>query len=166
VEFTREKLKEKLIYYPDTGRFAWKTSSKGTSTEDTVGNITLRGSRAYRQITIFGVRTYAHCWAYFYMNGVWPKLPMDHIDGNGLNNSWKNLREVTPQTNCRNKAKPRANKSGVVGVYTRGDSFIANICVDRKTKYLGIFGTMFEAVCARKAAELQYGFHENHGRSL
>ena len=42
---------------------------------------------------------------------------VDHIDGDVSNNRISNLRIVTYQTNTRNRAKPRTNTSGVVGVY-------------------------------------------------
>jgi hypothetical protein len=36
--------------------------------------------------------------------------------------------------------------------------------VDEKQIHLGCFDTLLEAAEARKKAEREYGFHENHGR--
>jgi len=40
----------------------------------------------------------------------------------------------------------------------------ASISVANRQRYLGTFDYLAEAVEARKAAEVKYGFHPNHGR--
>ena len=42
---------------------------------------------------------------------------VDHIDGNGLNNTKKNLRICSRNENCHNREKYKTNKSGFKGVY-------------------------------------------------
>lgn len=44
---------------------------------------------------------------------------VDHIDGNGLNNSIENLRIVSTKINSRNKKMQETNKSGVTGVHLK-----------------------------------------------
>ena len=94
-----------------------------------------------------------------------PVDQVDHIDGNGLNNRWNNLREVSSQENNMNMRLSSNNTSGVTGVCwaTRDKRWIANIKVNRKNKCLGYFTDFNEAVAARKAAEIEHGFHCNHG---
>lgn len=46
-----------------------------------------------------------------------PKMTIDHIDGNSLNNNISNLRCVTQAENNRNVGIRRSNKSGVTGVF-------------------------------------------------
>jgi hypothetical protein len=83
---------------------------------------------------------------------------VDHIDGNGCNNAFVNLRNVTEGENHRNRKLRGDNKYGVHGVR-----------FDRKSKkWVAIIQitcpTLEEAVAARKAAEAVLGYHENHGR--
>lgn len=54
---------------------------------------------------------------YFLKHGeIDPFMQIDHIDGNTLNNKIENLRLVCPNTNMKNKAKYKTNKTNVSGV--------------------------------------------------
>jgi hypothetical protein len=95
------------------------------------------------------------------MLGEFPEDQVDHIDGNGLNNIWTNLRPVTCGENQKNRRKYARNTSGTTGVYwykqaRKWRSLIHN-------KHLGLFHNKEDAIAARKAAEVFYNFHENHG---
>jgi hypothetical protein len=80
---------------------------------------------------------------------------VDHIDGNGLNNRRCNLREWTVQQNRAN-ARPRGGSSRFVGVYRRGDKWVAGLLYRGKYYYLGLFDGEVEAAKTRdrKAYEL------------
>lgn len=128
---------------------------------------TAADSRGYRRGNVFG-RTYeAHrvCWAIHY--GKWPEHQIDHIDGDPTNNKIENLRDATRTEQARNAAMPSTNRSGVVGVCwdksrRRWSAFIH---IDNRVRHLGRFAQMDDAVRARKAAEIRFGFHPNHGRA-
>jgi hypothetical protein len=109
-------------------------------------------------------RYYAHrvLWAMYY--GDWPQGEIDHIDGNPANNAISNLRDVTTAENRRNMPMMRNNKSGHVGVRYCRWGWQAYICADRKRSHLGFFKTKEQAIAARRVAEIQMGFHQNHGR--
>ena len=96
------------------------------------------------------------------------KLTVDHINGNPLDNRSSNLRDVTQLENCRNKSLSKSNKSGHTGVYERrgvkGSTWNAQIEPDGRAINLGTFKTLAKAIAARKAAEVKYGFHKNHGK--
>lgn len=89
----------------------------------------------------------------FYMHRVImntpPKLYVDHIDNNGLNNQKSNLRNVTCQQNIvrARKVKP---PSGFHGVSWRKDmkKWSARISVDGKYVWLGHYDKIEDAVDA------------------
>jgi hypothetical protein len=93
-------------------------------------------------------------------------LCVDHIDGNGSNNRLSNLRVVTHQENMRNTKLSSRNTSGTIGVWwsLSSERWQAQIRVENKNLYLGRYTNKDDAIEARKAAEIKYGFHENHGR--
>lgn len=93
-------------------------------------------------------------------------MQIDHIDGDGLNNRLGNLRLVDHQGNKKNQRKSRACKTGLMGVgwHKASGKWRATIQHDGKQIHLGLHDSYLDAACARKAAEVRYGFHANHGR--
>jgi len=151
---TQEELKRLLHYDPDTGAFAWKVD-KGTRAKVgcAAGNVSFNDGRSLVQIRING-RTYrAHWLVWLYMTGEFPSDGeiVKHVDGDALDNRWSNLVKTT-----RNNTKRRNNKSGVCGVswHAIDRKWVANIMINGKNKLLGRYDTIFEAVCARKSAEM------------
>lgn len=71
----------------------------------------------YLRIQMFGYQYYAHRLAWLYMTNEWPKGQIDHINNNGSDNRWCNLRVVTSQQNKLNRPKQSNNKSGWKGVH-------------------------------------------------
>ena len=66
----------------------------------------------------------------------------DHIDNNRQNNELSNLQIISSRLNCKKDAK---NKTNYNGVKKYGDKFCANIKLNRKNLYLGIFDSPIEA---------------------
>lgn len=162
-----EDLKELLDYDPDTGKFTWKVRRGGIITKGSpAGTVRRNDSNAYISILIDGKGYQAHRLAYYYMEGHWPKGDLDHINGNGLDNRWINLRVVTSSENSRNKKIRTDNSSGIQGVYWHKQicRWIARIRNAGKTIHLLTTQDFFLACCARKSAENKYGYHPNHGR--
>lgn len=104
---------------------------------------------------IDGENYLAHRLAWLYVYGEWPKNQIDHINRIKTDNKIKNLRDVTNSTNQHNNAIRRHNTSGTTGVMTlkSKNSWGAQIYVNNKRIYLGVFKTKEEAISARKNYE-------------
>jgi hypothetical protein len=79
---------------------------------------------------------------------------VDHIDGNGLNNTKANLRFVSVSGNLLNRVRTRAGLTGVREV--RPGRWTARIVIEKKYRHLGTFDTRAEAVAAQQAAITNY----------
>ena len=77
-------------------------------------------------------------------------LHVDHVDGDGLNNTRKNIRFCTRSQNMMNRRKPKNNTSGYKGVkITSSGRWEAGIRANGIYHYLGLFDTP-------EAAHLEY----------
>ena len=159
---TPDRAREHFIYYPEHGELYWRKNKGTARCGHRAGATTERGRK---QIMIDGERYYSHriCWLIFY--GEHPEGEIDHINGDPTDNRINNLRVVSRVENLRNMKQYETNTSGVTGVSKQGSRWKAYIHVEGKQKYLGLFEYFDDAVNARGAAEMHYGFHPNHGRS-
>ncbi|MBN7804882.1 HNH endonuclease [Agrobacterium rosae] len=168
-------LNDLLRYDHLTGVIFWKHRSRelfATTRAYKIWNGKHAGTQAgapvkgqYIRVAVFGVRYFGHRVIWKMMTGSDPML-IDHINGNGLDNRWANLRDATSQENMRNVNLRSDSTSGVPGVnwYPALSKWHALITVSGKPKHLGYFIDLEEAVRVRKAAERRFGFHPNHGR--
>lgn len=162
---TQDRVKELLTYDPKTGVFRWKVNRSNIKAGSVAGCESLKNGKRYWLIRVDGKLFHAHRLAWLLMQGEFPLEQIDHIDGNGLNNQIENLRAVSTTENLRNQRKNSKNSSGAAGVrwYRPTRKWQARIKVGRKDIHLGYFADKSEAISARKAAEIKYGFHANHG---
>ena len=125
------------------------------------------GGKKYYKHGVFKLNVYEHRIIWIWMTGEQPDT-IDHIDGDGLNNKWSNLRSVKFSDNGKNQKKHVTNSSGYAGVTYRIDSgkWRARLMVDGKSINFGAFPTPEAAHEARLQAVTAYGFNANHGRSL
>lgn len=168
------KLKPELIdyyneyfrYENETGKLFLKKKRNGSKSEvgDEVGYKSSK-RRNYKTIRIQGNYILLHRLIWFCETGEQPNI-IDHINGIEDDNRLCNLRNTSQQKNCTNKKKYKNNKSGYVGVFynKENEKWRVIIKVDKKQKHIGYFLTIEEAIEARKKAEIEYGYHENHGR--
>ena len=87
-----------------------------------------------------------------------PGIPVDHRNGNGLDNQRSNLRVATTSNNGANQTLSKANTTGFKGAWFNGKSWYARLTVRQRHYYNGPFATAFEAALAydRLAVE-QFG---------
>lgn len=137
---THALLRKALTYDPSTGLFHWLIApSHRAKPGDAAGCVRSDG---YARIQLFGKKYLAHRLAWFYVMGEWPSAEVDHEDGDGSNNRWRNLRLATRRVNMQNQRRARRdNSTGLLGATAVGNRFQATINVDGAPRYLGCYGT-------------------------
>ena len=174
---TPETLRKLLSYDPDTGLLTWKRRPLEMFAGERAGkiwNTRLCGKPAftsdtrngYKQGMIFNKRYLAHRVVYATHHGAWPVNQIDHINGDKSDNRIANLRDVTNAENGRNTQIPSNNTSGHMGVAwdSRKCKWRSYIRAQGKNRHIGYFTDIEDAIAARAAAEVKYGYHPNHGR--
>lgn len=193
---TQDIVREFLDYNPKTGVFLWRWRSiewfdpdgwKGPLRSQCSFNSRFAGKQAFTRKQKSSTNTGYYCYgcmlgethsaqrvAFMWMTGRWPS-EIDHIDRDGTNNRWSNLREVTRSENRRNvwrirsfKGKPLKFKHAGVKSLTNG-TFQARIAVNKRMIYLGAYPTIKQAIVARQEAERRYGFapaNKRHGAAV
>jgi HNH endonuclease len=155
---TAERLRDLLLYSPETGVFTWKQSPTGSVKVGDVAGRNNSNRDYYRQISVDGRSYKIHRLAFLWMTGSFPPEQVDHIDLDKNNNAWSNLRPATPS---QNNANWRArNQSGLKGTFLdrRRGNYYSRIGSGPRTKHLGTFETAQEAHGAYvKAARELYG---------
>lgn len=151
---TQEYLKSIISYNPDTGVIKKIRCRRGDWVGKPAGTILKKG---YRSVSINNKRYLAHHLAWLYMTGDWP-VQVDHRNAIKDDNRWANLRLATCSENMHNQGKRRHNKSGYKGVcWHRGArKWVAQIKVDWKIKYLGLYDTPQAAHAAYCEAAKKY----------
>ena len=161
---TQSELKELLNYDPKIGVFVWKIDFFRAKAGSNAGH---RHSTGYVVICIRNKRYKAHRLAWLWVHGFLPKC-LDHINHDGYDNRIVNLREVTHLENHKNTKLKKNNTSEFNGVclarQKKGIKWRAYVNIKGKQINLGFFSDKEKAIDARKAANIKYGFHENHGK--
>jgi hypothetical protein len=161
-KITADRLRELVSYDQTTGNFTWKATRRGCRPGDPVGTVlpTRQTWRSYRQVMLDRRGYLGHRLAWLYMTGEWPAqgMDIDHINGDGLDNRWSNLRLSTRAENIRNSRAPSSNTSGFKGVSRskRSRRWQAHIKVDGRSKHLGCFDTPEEAHAAYAVAAVDH----------
>ena len=166
-ELTHKYLKQCIDYNPETGEFKWKiTESNNIYGNDAFCVHTDRNN-------VITLRTVILCKGYmtnrlivFWMTGYMPspnRIVMN-IDNNALNLKWSNIK-VGSQSEANMKNRNIGNLASK-GVYfnKKCNKYCAQIKINGKQKYLGLFKTEAEAHAAyMKAARKRHSELANDG---
>ena len=168
---------EFLDYNPVTGLLIWKHRSRfffktyrsykcwNAKYANKSACNTLRPD-GYLSGNVLGKTYLTHRIIWMWLYGYWPE-EIDHKDGNKSNNCLKNLRDVSHAENQKNRALPVNNKSGYIGIawVSHASKWAAQIRINKKSKHLGYFDDLHEAISARNTANNDFNFYPNHGRN-
>ena len=157
-----------IRFDPDTGDFYWRINK---TSKARAGKKAGSRNERYYNIELDGRRYSAGRVAWLLTHGEWPVHQIDHLNRRRYDNALRNLRDVPPHLNARNKNLTVANTSGVNGACKRvrkdRERYQVRIGVGpRQTVHLGIFDTLPEARAARIAAERLLGYSRDHGLPL
>lgn len=172
-------LRQLLDYDPETGALTWKyqdTSdafdsawAKDRFNDNVAGRAAIcgRGANGYLKGQIRGQSVYAHRVIWKLVHGADPDT-IDHVNGDRSDNRISNLRDVQFVINMRNTAARPRRSTGDQGVYWEPDrgkwrAEIGSGATGGKRR-LGRFNTKAEALRARRDAEIELGYHKNHGK--
>lgn len=137
-----EDYKKYFAYDPDSGHVTWRVKF-GRKIRAGVRAGTVR-NKGYRVISIFGKRVSEHRLCFFLHTGRMPNGFIDHVNGDGMDNRWCNLRECTAKQNSQNikgihKSANKTSKYTGVSWQVSSGSWKACIGVDRRKIHLGYF---------------------------
>lgn len=139
-ELTLEDVRSSFAYDPDTGALSWTKRRMGPKKSTDVAGC--KNNAGYLVTCIKSKLYLNHRLIWFYVFGEWPRATIDHINGDRLDNSLANLRDVDRKTNNQNiHALSKRNSSGIRGVKRVGSSWSASITYGGKSHYLGTFKT-------------------------
>lgn len=150
-----ELLWELFYYKPFTGELIWR---KAPSNRVRVGTATgSTHTQGYISTRLNGVSYLTHRLVWAWLHGEDPAhFQVDHIDGNRLNNTRKNLRLATAAQNSFNSKTRKHNRGGVKGVrFMPNGRYQARIRKSGVTHALGTFDTIEQAAQAYENAAIQ-----------
>lgn len=143
---TKERLSE-LFEYVNGGKLRRKVSAGNQKAGvETTGKLERHG---YCRILVDGEHYLFHRIVWRLVYGDEPEF-IDHINSDRSDNRIENLRRVNKNSNCQHQLRPRNNTSGFIGVYrySRSNSWVAKICVNSKSKTIGYYKDIKDAVLA------------------
>lgn len=161
-------LKNLFYYDPKSGNIFLKTNRKGSIAKagDKAGSIIpikRKGTKSYIIVRVNRRQLFAHRVAWYLHTGNDPlDFFVDHIDGNGLNNAFDNLRLCTNSENGCNRGATTENKTGLKGVgwHKHSQKWTARIQKNGKKICIGYFPTpeLAHMAYCKAAAELHGDF--------
>lgn len=147
-DLSYEEAKEIFDCDFEKGILYWKEDSKIKCRHTTkYGNIASRKERKsrYDRVYLNDASYMAHRIIWTLHTGRVPIGVIDHINGDGHDNSISNLRDVTPMINCHNRVEHRNGERIGVYFHPRNKRWWASIMADNVRYSLGYYDTEEEA---------------------
>jgi hypothetical protein len=94
------------------------------------------------------------------------KIDVDHFDGDGLNNTRKNLRKTLHAQNMQNRRVNKNSKTGVRGVTIKGNKFRGRVMSGGVALLDKFYDTLDEAAAEVAAARTKYFPFSNDNTAL
>jgi len=178
VVLTAALIRALMTYDPETGILTWKPRppemfpARNRKSIHAAWHAKNAGKEAcacidagYRHGGLFYHKIRAHRAAWAIMTGEIPKGEIDHINGDGTDNRWVNLRLVTNTENARNQKRHNTNTSGHTGVTwdAQASKWLAYFWDGRTSKKIAKFDSLEDAAKAASDKRALLGYHENHG---
>lgn len=136
-----------LDYNPDTGVLTWRENRSGKARKGSVAGC--KDGHGYIVISVLNKSHKAHRLAWLLHYGEWPKMQVDHINGDGEDNRILNLRDVDNSVNQQNlRQAPAHNKTTkLLGVCfdRKAGRHKAQIMLNKKNHHLGYYDTPEQA---------------------
>ncbi|MDO9381848.1 MAG: HNH endonuclease [Hyphomicrobiaceae bacterium] len=158
---TPERLREVVSYNSETGEFRWLQNSSPYAKRHpySAGDVAgARHSNGYLAFWVDRKKYLAHRVAFFWVHGRWPSADLDHVNRDRTDNRIVNLREASRVQNNGNSGIPNHNTSGIKGVrwHAARGKWVAQISINNRCKYLGIYADKEDARVAYEKAAREY----------
>ena len=163
-----QTLLELFDYDPETGIIVHNKTRKGRVKKGAEAGhkrtvLNGKSTKLYVEIKVLGKGYYLHRLAWYMHTKVDPlDFFIDHIDGNGYNNKFANLRLCSNSENGFNRSLNANNTSGFKGVcwHKGSQKYIASIKSNYKRIHLGLFDSpeLAHMAYCKAAAELHGEF--------
>lgn len=152
-ELTQDYLNELFILDRDTGKLYNRSDRIGTAGANFEAGTQRRKDKRW-SIQINGIRYLRSRLVYMMVYGYMPEQ-VDHIDRVQWNDRPDNLRAATHSQNMANRG-PWNKQGHPKGVYQRGNSYQAQVRVDKKLHCLGSYPTAAQAGRVAQAFRIKH----------
>ena len=137
-------MKELFDYDAETGNLVWKVDRCANKMMGKIAGTF--ASKGYWRICVDYKPYQSHRLVWLWHHGFMPKRYLDHINGVRNDNRIENLREATNTENQQNRKKANVtNQFGLLGVSKTRNRWRAEISINNRKIYVGIFATPEEA---------------------